>query len=374
MARPHATAASASCASSASRTSLACSRRSRVAACVALTPATASAATASRSNIVRAVLPGGSPGAHASDTTVRPASAARTASSRNSVLLPTPGSPDSSMSGAPTAGEASQRSSRASSRPRPTSRSVCSRSCSVRRAAGCNRASSMRTSRASPRDSGAVDNNRTMSCASSAGTEASSSASAAAVPFCGGRTGFALAASSPRATHTASTNRVAPSPYRSEATDCGEPLTTSGAAKPGVPRCPRRSRASNADSPKSTKRTPTRRGTRRAAGHHQQVRGLDVAVHDAGCVQGFQSVGDARGDVVERGPVRTCERQVRGLTRHELHGVERRAVGCESQLVHRHDGGVTHAREQFELASQRIAFGAWQTQLEPLERALACRW
>ncbi len=51
-----------------------------------------------------------------------------------------------------------------------------------------------------------------MSCASPEGTEASSSASAAAVPSCGGRSTAAGASAAPRAMRTASTNNVAPSP------------------------------------------------------------------------------------------------------------------------------------------------------------------
>ena len=112
-----------------------------------------------------------------------------------------------------------------------------------------------------------------------------------------------------------------------------------------------------------------RPGARGGARDHQQVGGLEVAVHNARGMQGLEAVRNLGADEAERRPVAARERGVCGAAGHVLHRVERRPDLVEPQLQGRDHRRVPDAGERVELAAQvRQVEGS--ARLEPLERAL----
>jgi hypothetical protein len=105
-------------------------------------------------------------------------------------------------------------------------------------------------------------------------------------------------------------------------------------------------------------------------GHHQEVRGLEVAVDHAGRVQRLEPVRHLGGDEEQRRPVAAGERPVGGKARHVLHRVEGGAVGSEAQLVHRHHRRVAQAGQRLELAAREVGGRGGGAGAQALERAL----
>ena len=109
----------------------------------------------------------------------------------------------------------------------------------------------------------------------------------------------------------------------------------------------------------------------RLARDHEQVRRLEIPVHDAGGVQRLEPVRHFRGDEAQSPPVPVGEAAVGREPRDVLHRVEGRAVGSDPQLVHGHHRGMPHPREELELVPQGLRHGAQDPRVESLERAFA---